>query len=82
MIDRKQLDTADKQSLTQNRITLGFYFVSLACWLTLLGKTYMGSKLPFVFLISSVFILYYVNQICMTLVYNWANFGWTQGVST
>ena len=45
-------------------------------------KTCMGSKLPFIYLLSTVFIVYYIDVIAYTVIYNWSNWGWTMGLDT
>ena len=75
MFDKSKLDATGASQLEQNRMAIGFYSISLGIWVLLLVRTCRGSKLPFIYLISAIFILYYALYITQLVFYNWYLFG-------
>jgi hypothetical protein len=51
-------------------------------WIVLLVKTAFGSRLPFLFLISSLQVIYYIIAIVNVVIYNWASLGLSRGLNT
>ena len=61
----------DDLFITNNRISIGFYSVLMSIWVCLLVRTLIGSRLPFVIGLSSLFIGFYICTITAIVLENW-----------
>lgn len=75
MWKKEGLDPEDIIYLDENRVSYATISVSLAVWTALIVRTTFGSRLPFIYMLSSAFVIFYAVAIVSIIFGNWNAFG-------
>ena len=75
MFNKKYLSPSQQILLAQNRESILMYCFLFAVWLAVLLRNSFGSKMPFVTLMASLFIMSCVVTVIAIVLYNYGNFG-------
>jgi hypothetical protein len=68
------LTKSDRELLWEGRETIATGTIICILWIVVFTRTLFGSKLPFLFTLSSMFIIYSTLQIISTVLFNWGLF--------
>ena len=66
------------QDLSFDRTLIAYGAISFILWSVVLTKTYYGSKLPFVYCLSSILLLVFLLSIVIPVLGNWVYLGPSQ----